>query len=108
VRIGEALALSWGNIDLEGAEVHIRKTLTQVKGERPKRTAPKTSSAIRTIPLKAGTVARLKVLRSTLGAIPDNTAPVFISKRAGPLHAPNLDSRSSDLLLAQASESPGT
>jgi hypothetical protein len=48
------------------------------------------------------------MLRGTLGAIPDNTAPVFISKRAGPLHASNSDSRASDLLLAQASESPGT
>jgi integrase len=103
VRIGEALALTWGDLDLDGGAVHVRKTLTRVKGERPKRTAPKTPAAVRTIPLNTASIKRLRSLRGTFGAIPHNTAPVFISERGGTLHASNLSRRSWHPLLDELS-----
>lgn len=93
VRIGEALALNWGDVDFEDQTVHIRKTLIVVKGVGARRMEPKTKSAIRSIPLNASTFVRLKAIRGMLGAIPHGTAPVFASERGGPLHVSNASRR---------------
>lgn len=59
LRRGEALALKWSDVDLEGPTMRVRKTLVRQGGELV-RTAPKTKKSDRTIPLSS---AALDVLR---------------------------------------------
>lgn len=50
LRRGEALALTWGDIDLDAGVIHVTKSLYH-EGDRPKIKAPKTASSVRTVPL---------------------------------------------------------
>ncbi|QIX27513.1 site-specific integrase [Nocardioides sp. JQ2195] len=61
LRRGEALALKWSDVDLEGRTARVRKTLVRQGGDLI-RTAPKSKKSDRTIPLSA---AALDVLRRT-------------------------------------------
>lgn len=58
LRRGEALALTWGDIDLDRDEIHITKSLYH-EGDRPRIKTPKTAAGVRTVPL-------LKPLRDVL------------------------------------------
>lgn len=51
VRIGEACALSWSDIDYDKREIRINKTLTRVSNTEWTINTPKTKTSIRTIPL---------------------------------------------------------
>lgn len=74
MRRGEALGLSWGDVDLVKQQLHVRFTL-DAKGRRG---TPKTPRSIRTLDLNANAVALLKGLRKA-----QNEA----SLRLGPLYA---------------------
>ena len=50
-RIGELLALRWADVDLDAAEIHIRRTLERLPGQGWRLTEPKTEKFCRTIPL---------------------------------------------------------
>ncbi len=67
LRLGELLALEWGDIDFERAEVYITKTCHDGKDEngvfRRITGAPKTESSIRTIPLPKQLIPILKKLK---------------------------------------------
>lgn len=59
IRKGEALALTWNDIDLEGMQIHISKTVTRKKGGLTIQT-PKTKKSNRHVSIDAKTVAALK------------------------------------------------
>lgn len=59
MRIGEALALTWGAVDLKSGTVTIRQSLTRVKGGGYSLGEPKTDNARRTIALGPLGVAAL-------------------------------------------------
>lgn len=50
LRRGEALALTWGDIDLDRDEIHVTKSLYH-EGDRPHIKTPKTAAGVRTVPL---------------------------------------------------------
>lgn len=60
LRIGEALALTWNDIDFENGTLTVNKTLIYPLNSDPRVTTPKTKSSIRTIRLDDGTVKMLK------------------------------------------------
>lgn len=78
VRIGEALALAWDQIDLDAATAAITCTLIRVKGQGLLRKSTKTTAGIRTLPLPPSTVAMLRRRRRTIGL-----TPVFPDSRGG-------------------------
>ncbi|WP_353813862.1 tyrosine-type recombinase/integrase [Agromyces sp. SYSU T00266] len=59
MRRGEALALRWQDVDLEGAALRVRSTVSSIGG-RLVTTEPKTERSRRTVNLTAGTVAMLR------------------------------------------------
>jgi integrase len=63
-RIGEALAVSWDEIDLDAATVKIAFTLIRVKGQGLVRKSTKTEAGRRTLPLPTSTVELLRRRRS--------------------------------------------
>lgn len=100
LRIGEALALTWADVDLDERLVHVRRSLSHKAGEGLIRTAPKTASGVRTIPLEGTVVDRLRKLRATNGTVPHKTLPVFAAERGGPIRVSNLMRRRWHPLLA--------
>lgn len=76
LRLGECLGLQWGDVDLEGGELTIRRTYSHGREG-----APKTPTSARTLPLPAGTLERLRRYHSLweerLGEAPPPTFWVF-------------------------------
>ncbi|AIJ26023.1 site-specific integrase [Amycolatopsis methanolica] len=60
VRIGEALALYWEDVDLDAGTVAIRYNVVRIKGAGLKRKLPKTESGVRTLPLPSWAVEMLR------------------------------------------------
>jgi len=60
VRIGEALAVEWSQVDFDAATVQITSTLVRVKGEGLLRKPTKSSAGMRTLPLPTSAVAMLR------------------------------------------------
>jgi integrase len=71
LRIGEAVALTWADVDLGKKRVHVRRRLYRGRFD-----APKSRYGRRAVPLSAGIAQRLWRLR---GAAPEQ-APLFPSK----------------------------
>lgn len=68
-RIGEALALTWADLDLDRGTVTVRRTLMGVAADGAPRTGePKTARARRTVTLMPTTVAALRAHRARQGA----------------------------------------
>ncbi len=63
VRKGEALALTWADVDLDRRLMRIRGTLSRVSGELVV-TSPKTSHSRRVLPLTSGMIALLTAHRA--------------------------------------------
>jgi integrase len=63
LRIGEALALTWDDIDLKNGRLSVTKTLIYPLNSEPRVTTPKTRSSIRTIKLDPETVRVMKEYR---------------------------------------------
>ena len=84
-RIGETLALTWADVDLDLAEIKISKTINRVRGQWVV-TKPKTLTAIRriSIPPQVGVV--LKALQGR-GLDPHSEMMVFVGTKGCPLHA---------------------
>lgn len=80
VRIGEALAVLWSQVDLEAGTVEITSTLIRVKGEGLLRKSTKSSAGERTLPLPASAVSVLR-RRFMSGARLDQ--PLFPDTRGG-------------------------
>jgi len=63
LRIGEALALTWDDIDLKDGTVSVTKTLIYPLNTDPRVTTPKTKSSIRKIQLDEETIQVMKAYR---------------------------------------------
>jgi integrase len=74
VRIGEALAVMWPDVDLDGATVEVNYTVIRVRGEGLIRKSTKTEAGERTLPLPAWVV---EVLRRRKEAAGHPHGPIF-------------------------------
>src|SRR5262249_59892686 len=54
LRIGEALALSWGDVDLRRGRLSVRRALQRPRGRGLVFMEPKSDTSRRTVPLPAG------------------------------------------------------
>jgi integrase len=80
VRIGEALAVVWSEVDFDTETVRITSTLVRVKGEGMLRKGTRSRAGERTLPLPLSAVAMLR-RRFMTGARLDQ--PLFPSVRGG-------------------------
>jgi integrase len=99
VRQGEALALQWEDVDLDGVTVTVRHTLVRIDGKRVL-AEPKTEQSYRTIPLASVALESLRahLLRQAeeqerVGARWQESGFVFTTKRGTPLDAKNVTHR---------------
>lgn len=67
LRRGEALALTWDDVDLDSAVVKVRRTLGRIGGQLVV-TEPKTAKSRRALPLSPGVVALLRAHRKVQAA----------------------------------------
>ena len=81
LRIGEAIALRWGDVDLAQRRLHVRRRLY-----RGRFAPPKSRYGVRTIPLTERVTLELRRRRHAAG----DDAPVFASGAGTPLEASNL------------------
>lgn len=86
VRIGEALAVCWPDVDLQGGLVEVNFTVTRIKGKGLIRKSTKTSSGERTLPLPSWAVA---MLVERYEATEDPEGPVFPDSIGGRRDPPN-------------------
>jgi integrase len=87
-RVGEALALSWREVDLTGRQITLRSTLD----DRGRRQRPKSPASIRTIPIPGSLVRRLAELKLRT-ADTSADAPVFQAITATAMDRHNLTRR---------------
>lgn len=85
MRKGEALALTWGDLNLTEGFVTINKTTTRTEHNHQTVGTPKTRNAYRTLSLDPMTIDHLKKYRSKLAVIPLASHRVFLSSRTGNL-----------------------
>ena len=67
LRRGEALALTWDDVDLDGAVLRVRGTLARIGGQLTV-SPPKTAKSRRALPLSPGVVAALRAHRKVQAA----------------------------------------
>jgi integrase len=100
LRQGEALGLTWADVDLDGARLHVRKQLDRSRA----RVEPKTASAKRSVVLMPSLVRLLRERKEAAFAIgragPD--AFVFASETGGPMHYRNVVRRGLDKAIETA------
>ena len=97
MRIGEAGALTWDDIDLENGYIDITKTLAYVNNKLTMHNTPKTSSSIRKIPMLP-IVKEMFLKQKALNKKTDVTIDgysnfVFVTKRKQPMSASTFDTR---------------
>jgi integrase len=105
LRLGEALGLTWEDVDLDAGRVQVRQALQRVDGEW-RRVEPKTERSRRVIPLPAVAVAALKdhrrrQLKDELKAKHWDHAwdgLVFRQEDGSPVYANNISRTFGDLL----------
>lgn len=95
LRKGEALALTWGDIDFDGEKIYITKSV-YYEGDRPKLKRPKTEAGRRVVPL-------LSPLKAELEKIPKRSATDYIFSDTG--ESPLTDRRYRTLWSAWAKQS---
>jgi len=90
MRIDEALALRWGDVEIDGGNLHVRRSLSWAAGPpaRPVFTLPKTRSGLRTISFPAELSHALKVWKLQC---PKGEADLIFPNPDGlPIHRTNL------------------
>ena len=85
MRKGEALALTWQDVDLVNDTVTINKTTTRALDNTQTVGTPKTVNAYRTLSLEPDTVIYLKKYRQRMTVIPLANTRVFHSQKGGPM-----------------------
>lgn len=103
VRPGEALALTWKDVDFDAGRISVTKSLEEIGGKfRVKK--PKTASSIRQIDVSHRTIAALATHRKTMLKEGRNvrTGPIFIGLRGGFLATTNIYRDSFKPLLEKA------
>lgn len=107
LRLGEALGLSWDDVDLEGGTLTIRRSLQRLQGEF-KLADPKSEQSRRTLPIPAFVTAQLKLQRAAQnrerlaagGAWDGNWGLVFLTDSGRPLDNANVNHTLKRLLKA--------
>lgn len=96
LRRGEACAVEWDDLDLDGGQLHITRQLVQL-GWAVEETPPKSDAGERTIALDAGTVAALRTRRTqqraerlAWGDAWIASGKVFTREDGEPLHPQNV------------------
>lgn len=109
LRPGEALALTWEDIDLEEARIHVQRTLTRRGVDGWKLVEPKTARARRVVVLPSFVVRALREHRARqaeerlqLGAEYENNGFVFATEFGKPLDGANLYDRNFRRIMAAA------
>jgi integrase len=99
LRQGEALGLSWEDVDLDAAELHVRHSLLRIGGRR-ELAEPKTALSRRTIPLPGRAVSQLRAHRTRqleerllAGSRWQDTGFVFATTIGTPLDGPTVTKR---------------
>jgi Site-specific recombinase XerD len=97
VRIGEATALRWDDLDLDGGLLHVSRTLQWIPRKGPIFRHPKTSRSARVVALSPATVQRLRQHRPrqaeerlSLGPLYKDQGLVFANETGGPIDPSNL------------------
>jgi len=85
LRIGEALALRWQDVELERNRLHVRQQLTVLPGQPVQFTPPKSRSGRRTIPLIPAAVTALRAQRAIDDAHLVGSLLVFSNELGQPL-----------------------
>lgn len=95
LRRGEALALSWTDVDLDAGHLRVRGTLSRVDGNLTV-TEPKTKKSVRTLPIPAPVIAELRAHRVRqveerlrAGSLWTDTGFVFVSHVGTPMDPRN-------------------
>ncbi len=87
LRIGELLALTWSDVDLDGGTVSVNKNIALVKREIIPQSTPKTPSSVRKVPLTARTLKILKAMRA-------ETSSILVFNNEGSYYNPSAVSKS--------------
>jgi integrase len=64
LRIGEALGLTWANVESEHKRLHVRQQLTEIPGKPRQFSEPKSKSGKRTVPLIPDAITALRAQRA--------------------------------------------
>jgi len=103
LRLGELLALRWGDLDLEAGAVQVRRGLVEPRKKGTLTFAePKTSRARRKVDLPVFAIVALRRHREAVSAIPHPGRLVFTSPEGEPIRRSNLHRRSFKPLLTRA------
>lgn len=105
LRIGEALALNWHDIDFDKGILHINKTYTSklnksYKGASTLITRPKTRSSIRNIPIENRTAEALKMLQDYYSGFPAYSDDWFVFGGFKPLSETTITVKKDQALAA--------
>lgn len=104
LRLGEALGLTWPDLDLENGRLHVRRQLCEVRGKLWL-AEPKTTTARRTVTLPGFVVEALRDHEErarTEGTLLNDRLLVFTDSEGNPLRRSNIRRRSFEPLLKQA------
>jgi integrase len=104
LRVGEALGLTWPDVDLERGTLTVRRQLCEVRG-RLWLQEPKTAAARRTValpPFVAGALRAHQEQARTEGTLLNDNLLVFTDHNGGPLRKGNVRRRSFEPLLRRA------
>lgn len=80
LRIGEALAVRWSDIDFDHGLLNVQRTLLRLKGKGIVESAPKSKASIRVLVLPGWCLTMLKTRRQQLGAF---DGPIFPDAKGG-------------------------
>lgn len=89
MRRGEALALSWDDVDFENQSIHVRSTVATGINNTPYITTPKTRNSDRVIDVDKETLTVLKNWKKKCKIIPLNNSLIFISSKDKPIPLSN-------------------
>jgi integrase len=104
LRVGEALGLTWPDVDLERGTLTVRRQLCEVRGHLWLQ-EPKTAAARRTValpPFVAGALRAHQEQARTEGTLLNDNLLVFTDHNGGPLRKGNVRRRSFEPLLRRA------
>jgi integrase len=102
MRQGELFALTWGDVDLDRAELTVEATLTEAKDGTLVRTPPKTQASRRRFKLPVRAAEEIRRFRETTAFSTDRDALVFTDAKGKPLRKSNFVRRLFLPLLSRA------
>lgn len=89
MRIGEAFALQWQDIDWNAGRLHVRASMSEAKGRPPQRKSTKSGDE-RTVPLPAAVLERLRRLKGGTRSIRIQNPLIFVNAKGMPHRRSNV------------------